>query len=78
MKIEIEESHFKELQRHSAMLSQICGLVEDFCTTPDTTTVEAVQNLLDAYIEERTHADRYFRVLSQAKESGDLPENVRF
>lgn len=78
MKIEIEEDYLKELQSHSAMLSQICGLVEDFCTTSDTTTVEAVQNLFDAYIEERTFADRYFRLLSQAKERGDLPDDVKF
>ena len=78
MKIQIEKSRLEELQRHSAMLSQICGLVEDFCTTPDTTTVEAVQNLLDAYTEERTFADRYFRLLSQAKERGDLPDDVKF
>lgn len=49
MKIEIEEAYLKELQNHSAMLSQICALVEDFCPTSNTTTVEAVQNLLDAY-----------------------------
>ena len=78
MKIEIEKSRLEELQRHSAMLSQICGLVEDFCTTPDTTTAEAIQNLLDVYIEERTFADRYFRLLSQAKERGDLPDDVKF
>ncbi len=78
MKIEIEESRLEELQKHSTMLSQICGLVEDFCTTSDTTTAEAVQNLLDAYIEERTFADRYFRILSQAKERGDLPDDVKF
>jgi hypothetical protein len=78
MKIEIEEGRLKELERHSAMLGQIANLVEEFCANSETTTFEAVEALFDAYTEERTHADRYFRILSQAKESGDLPENVRF
>lgn len=48
----------KELERHSVMLGQICGEVEEFCDHSDCTTLQAVQLMKAELLELRAYKIR--------------------
>jgi hypothetical protein len=66
------------LQGHSAMLGRIAAMVAPFCPEGETTTEEAVRQIIRAWGNETKWANHFGRRLAEAKWAGYLPDDFTF
>lgn len=65
-------TEIEELKSHSQMLGQIASWVEDFCISEETTTLEAVKEVLEQLQEERKFANELLRAINKAQIEHDI------
>lgn len=66
------------LEINSTMLGQIAELVIADCAEPETTTIEAVQSIMDDRDSETRWANHYHQKLMKARKLGYLPQGFEF
>ena len=68
------EERIKELESNSSMLSQIAGLVSDYCVNEESTTLVAVKLLIADKESEEKWANHYHTKLRKLQTMGRIPE----